>query len=149
MSLLHRIDSELKSAMKASDTLKVSVLRMLKASLKNKQIDAGKELSDDDIVSVLSTAAKQRKESIEQYSKGGRSDLADKESAELLIIKGYLPEQLSPEELDGIIVESINETAADGKKDIGKIMRIVMSRVKGTAEGKIVSQRVKDLLEKA
>ena len=149
MSLLHRIDSELKSAMKASDTLKVSVLRMLKASLKNKQIDTGKELSDDDIVSVLSTAAKQRKESFEQFSKGGRADLAEKEAAELIIIQSYLPEQLAPAELDRIIVEAINETAADGKKDIGKIMRIVMSRVKGTAEGKIVNQRVKDLMEKA
>ena len=149
MSLLQRVDSDLKSAMKASDTLKVSVLRMLKASLKNKQIDTGKELSDEDVMSVLSTAAKQRKESIEQFSKGGRADLADKEAAELIIIQSYLPEQLAQEELDRIIVEAINETASDGKKEIGKIMRIVMPRVKGAADGKLVNQRVIELMDKA
>jgi uncharacterized protein len=149
MSFLSRVDSDLKAAMKSSDALKVSVLRMLKASLKNKQIETGKELTDDEVVSALSTAAKQRKESIEQYSKGGRADLADKEAAELGIIQSYLPEQLSPEDLDRIIVEAINETVAEGKKDMGKVMRIVMPRVKGAADGKMVSQRVKDLMEKA
>ncbi|HMK49322.1 MAG TPA: GatB/YqeY domain-containing protein [Thermodesulfovibrionales bacterium] len=147
MSLLQTLDQDLKSAMKSSDTLRVSVLRMLKASLKYKQIDTGKELSDDEVLAVLSTAAKQRRESIEQFSKGGRTDLADKETAELNVIQSYLPQQLAPEELDRIIIEALNEAAADGKKDMGSIMRIVMPRVKGATDGKLVNQRVRDLMD--
>jgi len=147
MSLLQTLDQDLKSAMKSSDTLRVSVLRMLKASLKYKQIDTGKELSDDEVLAVLSTAAKQRRESIEQFSKGGRTDLADKETAELNVIQSYLPQQLAPEELDRIIIEALNEAAAEGKKDMGSIMRIVMPRVKGATDGKLVNQRVRDLMD--
>ncbi len=147
MPLLAKIDDDLKSAMKASNSLKVSVLRMAKAAIKNRQIDTGKELSDDDIISVLSTLAKQRRESIEQFSKGGRQDLAEKEERELTLLQSYLPEQISPEELDRIILESIAESSAAGAGDMGKVMRLVMPRTKGAADGKIVSQRVKELLE--
>ena len=147
MSLLEKIDGDLRSAMKASDSLKVSVLRMAKAAIKNRQIDFGKELSDDDIIPVLSTLAKQRRESIEQFSKGGRQDLADKESLELAILQSYLPEQITPEELDRIVREAIKESSAAGAKDMGKVMRLVMSRTKGAADGRLVSQRVTELLE--
>lgn len=147
MSLLERFDNDLKVALKASDSLKVSVLRMAKAALKNKQIDKGGGLSDEEIISVLSTLSKQRKESIEQFSKGGREDLAEKERQELAIIQSYMPEQLSPEELDRIIIEAIKESSAQGIKDMGKVMRLLMPRVKGAADGKIVNQRVKELLE--
>ena len=92
--------------------------------------------------------AKQRKESIEQFSKGGRPELAEKETMELAIIQGYLPEQLSPEELDKIIIGAIKESAAEGLKDMGKVMRIVMSMTKGAADGKLINQRVKETLEK-
>jgi uncharacterized protein len=148
MSLLNKLDDDLKSAMKASDGLKVSVLRMAKSSIKYRKIETGKEPSDDDIISVLSSLAKQRKESIEQFSKGGRPELAEKETRELAIIQGYLPEQLQPEELDRIIIGAIKESAAEGLKDMGKVMRIVMSATKGTADGKLINQRVKELLEK-
>jgi uncharacterized protein len=148
MSLLNKLDDDLKSAMKASEGLRVSVLRMAKSSIKYRKIETGKEPSDDDVISVLSSLAKQRKESIEQFSKGGRPDLAEKETMELAIIQGYLPEQLPPEELDKIIIGAIKESAAEGLKDMGKVMRIVMSTTKGSADGKLINQRVKELLEK-
>jgi len=149
MSFLQKLDDDLRAALKASDGLKVSVLRMAKAALKNRQIDKMGELSGEDILAVITTLTKQRKESIELFSKGGREDLADKERQELKILRSYLPNQLTPEELDGIILEAIKESSATGTKDMGKVMRLVMPRVKGAADGKIVNQRVTDLLEKA
>jgi uncharacterized protein YqeY len=149
MSLLQKLDDDLKTALKASESLKVSVLRMAKAALKNRQIDKREELSEEDIISVILTLIKQRKESIEQFSKGGREDLAEKERHELSILQSYLPRQLTKEELDTIIIEAIKESSSKGTKDLGKVMRLVMPRVKGTADGKIVNQRVKDLLEQA
>jgi uncharacterized protein YqeY len=148
VSLLQKFDDDLKIAIKTSDRIKTSVLRMTKAALKNKQIDKRGDLSDDDILSVISSLLKQRKESIEQFTKGGREDLAEIEKQELLILQSYLPEQLSPEELDRIISEAIKESSAAGLKDMGKVMRLVMPRVKGVADGKFVNQRVNELLEK-
>jgi len=148
MSLLQKLDDDLKVALKASDSLKVSVLRMSKAALKNRQIDKGGQLSEEDIISVISSLSNQRKESIEQFSKGGREDLAEKERQELAILQSYLPKQLTTEELDRIILDAIKESSAENIKDMGKIMRLMMPRVQGTADGKIVNQRVKDLLEK-
>jgi uncharacterized protein YqeY len=147
MSLLQRLDDDFKVALKTSDSLRVSVLRMAKAAIKNKQIEKRGELSEDDILSVLSMLLKQRRESIEQFSRGGREDLAEKERKELEILQSYLPQQLTLEELDKIIIETIRESSADGIKDIGKVMRLIMPRVKGIADGKSVNQRVKELLE--
>jgi uncharacterized protein YqeY len=148
MSLLRKLDDDLKLALKASDSLKVSVLRLAKAALKNKQIDKGEELSVDEITSTLSTLSKQRRESIELFSKGGREDLAEKERQELAILQSYLPKQLTSEELDAIIAGAIKESSAAGLKEIGKVMRLVMQRAHGVADGKIVNQRVKEMLEK-
>jgi uncharacterized protein YqeY len=147
MSFLQKLDDDLKVALKASDSLKVSVLRMAKAALKYRQIEKREELSEEDILSVLSTLSKQRKESIEQFSKGGREDLAEKERQELSILQSYLPKQLTKEELDVIIIDTIKESSAEGIKDLGKVMRLIMPRVKGLVDGKVVNQRVKDLLE--
>ena len=147
MPLLQKLDDDLKVAMKASESLKVSVLRMAKAALKYRQIEKGEVLSDEDILSVLSGLSKQRRESIEQFSKGGREDLAEKERQELSILQWYLPQQLTQEEIDHIIVEAIRESSAGGIKDMGKVMRLIMPRMKGAADGKVVSQRVKDILE--
>ena len=148
MSLLQKFDDELKVAIKTSDKLKVSVLRMAKAALKNRQIEKRGELSEEEVLSVISMLSKQRRESIEQFSKGGRDDLADKERHELEILQSYMPSQLTPEELDRIIIETIKESSAQGIKDIGNVMRLFMPRVKGAADGKVVNQRVKELLEK-
>ncbi len=145
MSILERIDSDLKVAMKSSEKIRVSTLRMVKASLKNLEIEKG-ELSDDDVIGVLSTQAKQRRESISEFEKGGRQDLADQEREELAVILSYLPEQLSEEELTGIIQETIRETGASSLKDMGRLMKSLMPRVKGRADGKLVSQKVKELL---
>ena len=148
MSLQQRIDDDLKAAMKSSDSLKTSVLRMIKAAIKNKQVEKREELSDEEIIPVISTLTKQRRESIDLFSKGGREDLAEKERQELAMLQLYLPGQLSPEDLDRIIMEAINESSAEGVKDIGKVMRLIMPRVQGAADGKVVNQRVRELLEK-
>jgi hypothetical protein len=148
MSLQQRLDDDLKGAIKSSDKLKTSVLRMLKAAVKYKQIEKNRELSEEEIISVISTLSKQRRESIDLFSKGGREDLADKEKQELSIIQSYLPDQINPEELDRLIIEAIQESSAEGVKDIGQVMRLLMPRVKGSADGKVVNQRVKELLEK-
>jgi uncharacterized protein YqeY len=147
MSLLTRIEGDLKSAMKASDRIKVSTLRMAKASLKNREIEKGSDLTDDDVIGVLSTIAKQRRESIAEFRKAGRTDLAEAESAELAIIQTYLPEQLSEEELTEIIVKSIEQTGASSLKDLGKVMKTVIPKVKGRADGRLVNQKVRELLE--
>ncbi len=149
MSLLKRLDEDLKVAMKESDHLKTSVIRMVKAALKNKQIDKGRELTEEDIITVISSLVKQGRESVEQFSKGEREDLAEKERKEISILQSYLPEQLTPEGLDRLIIEVIKEASAEGMRDMGKVMRILMPRVKGAADGKIVNQRVKELLEQA
>jgi uncharacterized protein YqeY len=143
-----RLDAEFKEALKTRNELKVSVLRMFKASLKNKEIEKMGPLSDEEMVSVLSTMAKQRRESIDQYSAAGRSDLAEKESRELEIILSYLPAQLSSEKLDEIIRSAIEQCNASTPADIGKVMKIVLPLTKGAADGKIINQRVKELLNK-
>lgn len=148
MSLQQRLGDDLKAAMKSSDSLKTSVLRMIKAAIKNKQVEKREELSDEEIISVISTLTKQRRESIDLFSKGGREELAEKERQELAMLQLYLPGQLSPEDLDRIIMEAINESSAEGVKDIGKVMRLIMPRVQGAADGKVVNQRVRELLEK-
>jgi len=141
-----RLDAELKEALKSRNELKLSVIRMLKDSLKNKEIEKMSALSDEEIISVLSSMAKQRRDSIEQFSAAGRSDLAEKETKELEIVRSYLPAQLSPEELDRIIYSAIRECNASAPGDMGKVMKIVAPLTKGTADGRVVNQRVKELL---
>jgi uncharacterized protein YqeY len=149
MSLLLDIERDFKDAFKRSDKVRVSVLRMAKAAMKNRQIEKGEELSDEDVLSVLSTMAKQRRESIEQFSRGGREELASKEKEELVIILSYMPAQMGPDEIDQIIRGAISETSAQGLQDLGKVMRIVMPRTKGAADGKAVNQRVRELLDQS
>ena len=146
MSLLQRLDEDLKTALRESDRLKLSAIRLVKAEVKNRQIERGRDLSDEEILSVISMLAKQRRESIEQFSKGGRNDLADQERRELAILQVYMPQQLSPEELDSLILQAIQESAARDEKDMGKVMKVLMPRVKGVSDGKAVNNRVKELL---
>ncbi len=146
MSIKESLKSDLVTAMKARDELRLSTLRLITSAIKNKEIDERKELDDDGVLAVLNTAAKQRRDSIEQYEKGGRIDLADKEKAELVIIQGYLPQQLSKDEVAAIIKETVAETGAAGAKDMGKVMKALMPKVKGKADGKLVNELVKELL---
>lgn len=149
MAFLDDLNTALKEALKSHDDLKVSVIRMTKASLKNKEIEKMSSLTDEEVLSVLSTLAKQRRESIEQYSAADRSDLAEKESKELAIILSYLPKQLSAAELDNVISSAIRESGASSLNELGKVMKVLMPQVKGVADGKIVSQRVKEILRPA
>ena len=149
MSLLLDIERDFKDALKKSDKVKLSVLRMAKAAMKNRQIEKGEDLSEEDVLSVLSTMAKQRRESIELFSRGGREELASQEKQELEIIFTYMPAQMSTDEIDRIIGDAIRETSAQGLQDLGKVMRVVMPRTKGAADGKTVNQCAKELLERS
>ncbi len=146
MSLKERFSSELKDSLKAGDRLKLSTIRLIMASLKNREIEKRGSLSEEEIIDLLVSLSKQRKESIEEFKKGGRQDLVDKETEELKIIEFYLPQQLTPEEIKKIIGETITETGASSPKDIGKVMKVLMPKVKGRADGKLVNEMVKELL---
>jgi len=147
MSLNERIADDLKASMKAGNAGRVSILRMIKAAIKNKEIEKQSALSDDDVHSVLSLFAKRSRESIDQFSQAGRTDLADKEKNELEVIESYLPQQLEEKEIQDLIQEAINETGAAGLRDMGKVMKAVMAKAKGFADGKLVNSLVKKMLE--
>ncbi len=149
MSLAERLAEDLKSAQKQGDQIRVSTLRMLKSELKYKEIEKGKPLSEEDEIQVLSTSAKKREDSIAQFKQGMRTDLAAKEEAELKIVRSYLPEQLNQEELERLIVEAIAEVQAKEKSDLGKVMKSLMPKVKGRADGRLVNQIVTAKLENA
>lgn len=142
LSLKQRIDQHLKEALKSKDSLKLSVLRMLKSEIRYKEIDKGSELTNDEVISVLSSSIKRRKDSIEQFEKGGRDDLVSKEKAELEVVLEYMPEQLNEEKLSQIIFQAIRQSNASGPSDLGKVMKLIMSQVKGKADGKMVNQLV-------
>lgn len=151
MDILKKINEDLITSMKSKDELKTTTLRMIKSAAKNAEIaKRGKgDLTEEDIMGVLSTMVKQRKESAEQYEKANRKDLADKENTEISIIQEYLPKQLTPEELGEIIKATIQETGVAGMKEMGKLMKALMPKVKGKADGKLVNQMIKEILEKA
>ena len=146
MSLKDRVLQDMKEAMKARDQLRLSTLRLLVSEIKNKEIDAKGELKDEDILALIQKAVKQRQDSIAQYEKGGRQDLAEKEKAELEILKAYLPEELSKEAILKIIDQAIAATGASSPKEMGKVMREVMPKVKGRADGKLVNELVRKRL---
>ena len=149
MTLFERIDSDLKDAMRAKDTTKLGVLRMLKSALKYGAIEksgADSDLNDADAVQVIRKQAKQRQDSIESFEKGGRAELAEKEKAELVILNSYLPQQLSAEELAKIVRETITEVGATSKAQMGAVMKALQSKVAGRADGKTLSQEVQKQL---
>ena len=146
MSIIKKIEEDLITALKSKDSFTATVLRGLKSDLKYKQIDKGDDLTEDEMIAVLSSAAKKRNDSIEQFGKAGRQDLVDKESSELKIIKNYLPEQLSTDKLRELVAASIKETGADSPAKFGLVMKDLMPKVQGKADGKIVSQIVKEML---
>jgi len=146
MSLLNRIDEDIIKALKGGDRLKATVLRGLKSDFKYKQIDKRADLSEDDLIVVLSSAAKKHRDSIEQFAAGNRADLVEKETAELAIITGYLPDQLPEEQLRELIVAAIKETGADSPAKAGLVMKALMPKLKGKADGKLVSKLVSEFL---
>lgn len=150
MSLYDTILSDLKNAMKAKNKDRTRVLRSLKAALLEKEISERKggeaKLSDDQIIQVLTKAAKQRKESIEQFEDAGRNELADNEKKELSIIEEYLPEKMSADELSKLVEETIQQVGASSPQDMGKVMGAIMPKVKGKADGSEVNKLVREKL---
>jgi hypothetical protein len=140
------LNDALKEAMKSKDNATRDVIRLLQSAVKQIEIDTRKELTADEIMDVLQKEAKKRRESITEYEKGGRTDLADAEKAELVIIEKFLPKQLTPDEVREIVRAVIAETGATSAKDLNKVMPLVMAKVKGVADGKLVNQIVKELL---
>lgn len=143
MSLLEQITDDMKKAMKAKDQLKVNTLRLVISQIKNEIINAQEDLSDEQQLAVVMNAAKKRKEAIEIYQNSERKDLLEKEQNELNIIEQYLPEQISDDEIEKIIVEIIEKTGASSMRDMGKVMSEAMKNLKGKADGKKVQQLVR------
>ena len=146
MTLLNRLNDDIKVAMKAKDKETLSVLRMMKASIQNEEIKKGESLSPDEELTVLSREMKQRKDSLQEFKQANRDDLVDKVSAEITIVEKYLPEQLSEDELRDIVSSAIDETGASSMKDFGKVMGAVMPKTKGKADGQSVNALVKEYL---
>ncbi len=147
MTPQEKIQADLSDAMRSKDVLRLSVLRMMKTAVKNKEIEKMKPLDEGEVISVLNTLVKQRKDSVDQFRSGGREEMAQKEEAEIKIIEAYLPAAASEDEIRGAIEEAVKETGAASIKDMGKVMKAVLGRLAGkSADGSRVSQMVKERL---
>lgn len=146
MSLLERLNTDIKQAMKDKDKEKLSVLRMVKSSIQNESIKHGRDLSEEEELTVLSRELKQRKDSLQEFDKAGREDLVHKLQGEIAIVEHYMPEQLSEEELSAIIQQTIADVNASSKADMGKVMGALMPKVKGKADGSLVNKLVQQHL---
>ncbi len=146
MSLLERLNNDMKQAMKNKEKDKLSVIRMVKSALKNEAIKLVKTLTEDEELTVLSRELKQRKDSLQEFEKAGRTDLVDKVKEEITVLELYMPKQLSEEELVQIVKETIAEVGASSKADMGKVMGAIMPKVKGKADGSLVNKLVQQHL---
>lgn len=143
-NLKERIGNDLKDAMRAKDAQKLGVLRMLKTAIQYKEVEPGSgELDDSAVIGVIGTLIKQRRDSVDQYVNAGREDLAETERSEIEVLQGYLPPQLSAEDLAAEVAKAASEAGASGPQDLGAVMKIINPRVKGRAEGRAVSEAVK------
>jgi uncharacterized protein YqeY len=144
MSLKQQIISDLTASMKAQNAARTSTLRMVKAAVMNREIEKRSELDDDEMMKLLRSLVKQRRDSVEQYEKGGRQDLADKETSEITVIEAYLPQAASREEIEAAVAGAMAETGATSMKDMGKVMKAVQAALAGkNADGRAVSEVVK------
>jgi uncharacterized protein YqeY len=147
MSLKDQIIKDMTASMKAKDAARTSTLRMVKAALQNREIEKGGPLDDDELMKLLRSLVKQRRDSVEQYQKGGRQDLVDKEQAEIAVIESYLPQGASPTEIEQAVSEAISDTGATSMKDMGAVMKAAMTRLaRKNADGRMVSEMVKSKL---
>jgi len=149
VDLKTQLTNDLKDGLRSGDKLRVSVIRLLTAMIKNREVDKRGPLTDPEVLQAISTSCKQRQEAIDQFRQGGRDDLASKETAELAILQSYLPKPLTAEELLGLVQEAIREAQATSAKEMGKVMALLMPRVTGRADGKVVSTMVRETLSKA
>ena len=149
MSLKDKLTADMKDAMKAREAgkLRLSVIRLVRGAIRQQEIDGQKELSDEDVLGVISKEVKQRRDSIEDFKKGGRDDLVAEAEAEIAVLMEYLPQQLSEDEVRNLVKEAIAASGAASPKDMGKVMKELMPKVKGRADGKLVNGIVKELLE--
>ncbi|MFH1313194.1 MAG: GatB/YqeY domain-containing protein [Candidatus Eisenbacteria bacterium] len=146
MDLNEKLSEDQKSAMKGGDTLRISVLRLLRTRIKERAVEKRGDLSDDEIYKVIMSEAKKRQEAIELFEQGGRADLADREKQEIEFLKTYLPPMLSDDEVKALILEAIKEVEAKTPQDLGKVMKVLMPKVTGRTEGSKVNKIVKELL---
>jgi uncharacterized protein YqeY len=148
MSLKERITSDMTAAMKSKDASRLSTLRMVKAAVQNREIEKGGELTDEELTKTLQSLVKQRRDSVEQYEKAGRAELAEKERAEIAVIEEYLPRAASREEIERAVEEAVAETGATSMKEMGAVMKAALARLAGrNADGKAVSEAVKSKLQ--
>ncbi|MDT3426564.1 uncharacterized protein YqeY [Paenibacillus forsythiae] len=147
MNLSERLNEDMKQAMKSKDKFKLSTIRMVRSTIKNLEIDLKRTLDDNEVLDILSREIKQRKDALQEFEKAGRDELAASNKAEIEIIAQYLPEQLSEEEIKVIVQQTIQETGASSKNDMGKVMSALMPKVKGRADGKLVNQAVLQFLQ--
>lgn len=146
MTFKEKIDQDMVVAAKVKDKMTLSTLRLIKTALHNREIDLKRELNDTEFLQILSSMVKQRKDSIEQFARGGRTDLVEKEEAELKIIHAFMPEQMSEEDILREIRKAIDETGALSVKDMGKVMKVLMPKLTGKADGKLLGEKVKAAL---
>lgn len=147
MTLKEQLQEDLKTAMKAKDQLKLSVIRLAKAAIMNQEIARGHELQDQEVIEVLAKEMKQRNDSIPEYEKANRNDIVETLKQEMKILEGYLPAQMSEAEVRQIVQETIAEIGATSKKEMGKVMAALMPKTKGRADGKLVNQIVNSILQ--
>ncbi|WP_274651914.1 GatB/YqeY domain-containing protein [Paenibacillus humicola] len=147
MNLSERLNDDMKQAMKSQDKFKLSVIRMVRSSIKNREIDLKRSLDDTEVLDILSREVKQRKDSLQEFEKAGRDDLVSDLAAEIEIISAYLPQQLNEEEIKVIVQQTIQETGASSKAEMGKVMAALMPKVKGRADGKLVNTIVQQFLQ--
>ena len=144
MSLRDKVNTDISAAMKAKDPARLSALRMLKAAIMNKGVEKARDLEDGEVLQVIASLVKQRRDSIEQFSKAGRTDLVDKETAEISVLEEYLPPAATAEEVDAAVAAAIAETGAASAKDMGKVMKAVMPKLAGkNADGRAVNEAVR------
>jgi uncharacterized protein len=149
VELKTRLGEDFKSALRSGEKLRVSVLRLLTALIKNREVEKRGPLTETEILQAIVASCKQRQEAIEQFGRGGRRDLVEKEEAELVILQSYLPQPLTPDELQIMVSEAIREAEATSPKETGKVMALLMPRVTGRADGKAVSALVREALSKS
>jgi hypothetical protein len=147
MSIQEKINADLKKAMKEKDEVRLSCLRLLKAGIKNLQVEKRRELKEEEIEAVISSMVKRGKEAVEEFEKGGRGDLVQKEEKEIAIFQSYLPEQLQREEIEEMVKEIISELSASSPRDLGNVMKVAMARMAGRVQGKEVNSIAQRLLQ--
>ena len=144
MGLTDKVNADIAAAMKARDAARLSALRMMKAAIMNKGVEKGRDLEDAEVVQVIAGLVKQRRDSIEQFSKAGRSDLVDKETAEIAVLAEFLPPAATPDEIETAVAAAIAETGATSAKDVGKVMKAVMPKLAGkNADGRTINEAVR------